>query len=391
MKIAYVSPMPPQRTGIADYSAALLPYLVSQFEEVGLFTPEAAQRGATSGAFLLEELPTRWRTYDFCLYHLGNVTDYHGEIYRLALQYPGVVVLHDFFLHHLISGLTLGAGNLPAYLREMAYAAGAEGVARAYRAAEDWNAMPLFELPLNERLLDVSLGIIVHSRYALRETAVRRPKVRVAYIPAPVGPETPEPLTRADLGLPKDAFIVTVAGMPNAAKRTELLLYAIPRLLDDLPALHCLFVGDLLQGQVLAEDPALRDRVLAIGYVPSLRRFLAYLQVSDVIVNLRFPTVGESSALTLRALALGKPVIVSNAGWYADLPDEVCVKLTHTGNFETDVQLLTEHLRELAHQPDRRLRMGAQGQVYVQSEHHSTQVAHAYWTTLNVWRRMIYG
>ena len=391
MRIAYVSPMPPQRTGIADYSAALLPYLMPHFERMDLFTPETDVIAAVANVFPLVELPARWRTYDFCLYHIGNVADYHGEMYQLALQYPGIVVLHDFFLHHLVSGLTLGAGDLPAYLREMAYAAGAEGVARAYRAAEDWNRMPLFEMPLNERLLDVSLGVMVHSRYALRDILARRPQMRVAYIPAPFGPETPEPLTRVELGLPEDAFIVTVSGMPNAAKRTELLLHAVAGLLDDLPELRCLFVGDLLKEQALPNDPALRDRLLSLGYIPSLRRFLAYLQASDVIVNLRFPTVGESSALTLRALALAKPVIVSNAGWYADLPDEGCMKLTHTGDFEADAQILAEYLVELAHHPETRARMGVQGQAYVQREHHSTQVARAYWATLNAWRTIIYG
>jgi glycosyltransferase involved in cell wall biosynthesis len=383
--------MPPQRTGIADYSLALLPYLAGEFDSVDLYTREASAAPASIETFSVDRLPARWSDYDFCLYHIGNVKAFHEDVYRLALAYPGVVVLHDFFLHHLVSGLTLGRGDLPAYVREMAYSEGGAGVERAYRAAHDWDEMPLFEIPLSDRLLDVSLGTIVHSRYALDQALSRRPRLRAAYIPAPVGPETPDRLSRTDLGLPEEAFIVTVAGMPNAAKRMDLVLRAVEALSGDLPGLRCLLVGELLEGVQVPHGLALSEELISIGYVPSLTRFLAFMQASDVIVNLRSPTVGEASALTLRALALGKAVIVSNAGWYADLPDGGCMKLIHTGDPEVDGRILADYLRRLECDREMRARIGALGQTYVRNNHHSSQVARAYRTVMNDWRTMLYG
>ena len=392
MRIAWVSPMPPQRTGIADYSAALLPYLSADLGHVEVYTPEPSRGwdGVASG-YSLSALPDRWRTYELCLYHLGNNQLFHSDIYSLALTYPGVTVLHDFFLHHLVAGMTIGRGHFAAYLREMAYAEGADGVEQAYRAELDWAQMPLFNEPLVARLLDVSLGVVVHSRYALELARRRRPDLHIAYVPAPLGPEQPDALSRAELGLPEEAFIVTIAGMPNASKHTDTVLRAVSMLSDGFPHLHCALVGEVLEDADLGAWPGIRDRFLEIGYQPSLSRFLAYLQASDLIVNLRYPSVGEASALTLRAMGLGKPVIVSNVGWYADLPTDSCAKFAHSVDVEADAEALAGLIAVLIQQPDTARLIGDRGRSYVRREHALAGVASAYSDVLNSWKDELYG
>src|SRR6266550_120674 len=98
MKVAYYSPHPPSRSGIADYSALLLPALRRRLEVV------AAEPGKRAPAA------------DVALYHLGNDPDAHGWIVDALRSRPGVVVLHEFVLHHLISGITLGRQDRRAYL-----------------------------------------------------------------------------------------------------------------------------------------------------------------------------------------------------------------------------------------------------------------------------------
>ena len=99
MRVAYVSPLPPERSGIADYSAELLPYLASRCElELGSADGVEADRQTTRGlavrrpAELAERLAQGY--YDVALYQIGNDGTYHGWIYDLALRYPGVAVLH---------------------------------------------------------------------------------------------------------------------------------------------------------------------------------------------------------------------------------------------------------------------------------------------------------
>ena len=100
MKVAYFSPLPPEETGIADYSALLLPALRERVDV------QVVRRGARKPP----------RGTDVALYHVGNNPDAHAWIVDALRRAPGVVVLHDFVLHHLVAGMTLARGKRDAYL-----------------------------------------------------------------------------------------------------------------------------------------------------------------------------------------------------------------------------------------------------------------------------------
>ncbi|MCS7008018.1 MAG: hypothetical protein NZL88_10745, partial [Gaiellaceae bacterium] len=100
MRVAYFSPMPPERTGIADYSALLVPALRERIDVV------VVRRGRTRAP----------RRVDVCLYHIGNNPDAHAWIVDALRRRPGVVCLHDFVLHHLAAGLTIGRRDGHGYL-----------------------------------------------------------------------------------------------------------------------------------------------------------------------------------------------------------------------------------------------------------------------------------
>ena len=85
MRVAYYSPMPPERSGIADYSALLVSALRLRVDL------DVAERSGTADG-------------EVALYHLGNDPDMHGWILERLRTRPGVVVLHDFVLHHLVAG-----------------------------------------------------------------------------------------------------------------------------------------------------------------------------------------------------------------------------------------------------------------------------------------------
>ena len=70
----------------------------------------------------------------------------------------------------------------------------------------------------------------------------------------------------------------------------------------------------------------LPDRVIRRDYVPE-QELWSLLEASDVVVSLRFPTMGETSAAAVRALSLGKPLVVSDVGAFREFPDEVAIKV----------------------------------------------------------------
>ena len=176
MKVAYYSPMPPSRSGIADYSALLLPELEQRIDVV-LARPGRFRRDPQA---------------DIALYHVGNDAEAHGWIVEALRRRPGVVVLHDFVLHHLVVGLTFARGDAAGYLAAMEREDGLVGRLLAY-AVLDNKLPPLWEtrpedFPLAGDVLDHATGLIVHSHYVerrAREAGFRGP---IARIPHPAWP-----------------------------------------------------------------------------------------------------------------------------------------------------------------------------------------------------------
>ena len=153
MKVAYYSPMPPERSGIADYSAHLLPALR---ERIGV---EVVKRGRTRPA----------RGTDVSLYHVGNNPDAHGWIVEALRKRPGVVVLHDFVLHHLVAGLTIGRRDGHGYLDAMEREGGVVGRLLGHGVLDKripplWESRPE-DYHLAGEVLDLATGLIVHSHY----------------------------------------------------------------------------------------------------------------------------------------------------------------------------------------------------------------------------------
>ncbi len=101
IKVAYFSPLPPARSGIADYSAALLDEL-KKLVDVQVFASKPASFNP--------------KNFDVALYQVGNNV-YHDFCYEAAMDYPGVVVVHEANLHHLIADITIKRGDWDAYMR----------------------------------------------------------------------------------------------------------------------------------------------------------------------------------------------------------------------------------------------------------------------------------
>ncbi|HEX4966610.1 MAG TPA: glycosyltransferase family 4 protein [Thermoanaerobaculia bacterium] len=403
MRVAFFSPLPPRKSGIADYSAELLPYLAEEFEvelivDEGLRpAPALAARFPVHGHAALSRLLEAGR-FDAVLYQLGNNPDYHAAIYRTLLEHPGVVVLHEHVLHHMVRELTLQAGRPAAYVEEMRYSYGRTGEAAARRGVATGVPLDPWSYPLFERVVDASLGILVHNRFTRDRVLASRPLARIATVPhhlslatLPGGsPSSPgegggegageegrgdEGLgrgrseeARAALGISPGDFIVATFGFLTAAKRPEVLLRAFARLRQEVPGARFLIVGEVSPHFDFARifTPELREGVTIVGRL-ELDRFLLYMQACDVAVNLRHPTGGETSGTVIRLLGLGKPLIVTDTGAFAEIPDDCCAKV---GLDDTEEELLLAYLRAFAGDETLRRRIGENARRHM-AEHHT--------------------
>jgi glycosyltransferase involved in cell wall biosynthesis len=364
VRVAYYSPQPPERSGIADYSALLLPALAERIDV------DVVRRGAHRLR----------RRADVSLYHVGNDPEAHGWIVEALRRRPGIVVLHDFVLHHLVAGMTLGRGDGGGYLDAMQREAGPVGRMLGHGVIDEL-LPPLWEdraadYPLAGEVLASATGLIVHSAYVERlvwDAGYRRPVWRIPH-PAWVPPPELVPVE-----LPEGRIIIGCYGHLNPAKRLPQLLEAFAGLRRRLPDALLLLVGSLSPGLEL--DPVydrlglrVGEDVIRVDYVDEARLW-AFLAACDVCVNLRHPTMGETSGIVIRALSLGRPLVVSDVGWFSELPNEAALKIPVD---ERETQRIGEALELLARDPGLRARMGGAGLTAARRDHDVGLVADSY-------------
>lgn len=387
LPLDYVSPLPPARTGIADYSADLLPHLAERCD---------VRLVALPGQRVSRELTDRWPTVGpeslggerLPLYHMGN-NHWHHEVWKAALRVPGVLVLHDLVLHHFLLGRTVGsepgAAAFDAYRAQLTADHGWVGENAA--APARWGFLDTvvqFALPARRTLLRSQRGVLVHGQRGLEELCAEDPELRVRRVPmaVPLPPPADDSAgreLRRRLGIPAEAAVIGSFGFQTPMKRTHVAISALAQ--PQLAGAHLLVAGEvapLVDLAGLARKLGVAARVHLLGYVPfdELERAIA---ASDVCLNLRYPTAGETSASLLRILALGRPAIVNEYAQYRDLPDEAVIKVPLCSDEDPAVEAaaLAARLTELLAAPAALRQLGEAAREYVGREHDPARAAAA--------------
>ncbi len=362
MRVAFFSPLPPSLSGIADYSEALLAPL-ARLAEVEVFSESGRK--------------FRPQDFDLALYQIGN-NPCHGFVYETALHHPGVVVMHESNLHHLIADLTIRRGDWDAYLREAEYNGGEAALAFA-RRVQAGDAGPDYEgLAMTRRLLESARAAVVHSDFMGREIRASGFTGPIAHVPH--GAWTPgvdRMAYRERLGVAEDTPLIGIFGHLKPYKRIAESLRAFRRLVEVEPRAKMILAGERhpdFPVDSLVRTLGLSDKVRILGFTP-VEDFAGYIAASDIVLNLRYPTVGETSGSLLRALGLGRAVVVSEVGAFAELPDDVCLKVP-VGPGEED--LIFEFLNLLVSRPDLAESAGGRARAYVERTCKWDRVAELY-------------
>lgn len=376
LRIAYCSPVNPAPSGISDYSEELLPYL-AQYAEITLFiedglkpsNPRLATHFPIKPISQLVRLAQRG-TFDAIVYHMGN-SPAHAGIWRVAQRVPGVIVLHDFVLHHFMLWYAANVlRDVQRYVTMMRDRYGAEGEHIAQLMIRSRFSAAAFSFPCNEDVLAAAKAVIGHSRYLLDRVAAARPDLPRAHVPmgVPLPPVIDRTAARRRLGIPLERPLLASFGHINAWKRIEPTLRALTILRREGIDAHCVLVGSVspnydLKG--IIQRLGLQDVVTVTGYV-TRAQFEDYVAATDVCLNLRYPTAGETSASLLRLLGAGKPTLVSAVDAFCELPPDVAAQVD-VDDSETD--LIVAYCRRLLSDPVLATALGANARAYVASEH----------------------
>jgi glycosyltransferase involved in cell wall biosynthesis len=320
-RLAWFSPVPPDRSGIAAYTAELLPRLAPDFDlDVYVDAVPAGPQAVLEGARSLRsahEFVTGHTLdpYPLVVYQLGNAAC-HDYMWPYLLRYPGLVVLHDAVLHHARARALLSRGRGADYRHEFAWShpearPGIAGFAVAGLKGAPYYLWPHIRLPVER-----ARAVAVHARPLADMIAEGFPGATVIPIRMGVGPvEAPPPAS----GTP---VVFACFGRVTPEKRIEQVLRAVGEARQAVGNARLVLVGEVAPYYDLAADIArfgLEDAVTVTGYVSDadLRGWLA---AADVCLCLRWPTARESSASWLRCLAAGRPTVVTDLIQSLDVP-----------------------------------------------------------------------
>jgi glycosyltransferase involved in cell wall biosynthesis len=374
-RLAYVSPLPPERSGIADYSAELLPEL-AKYYEIDLITDlsKIADRHLQKSFRRqpIAEFEKSARRYDRVLYHIGN-SPFHRQMPALLERYPGTVVLHDFFLSHLFYYLERVDGM--ALSRSLYESHGYPGLlTRARKGAE----VAVWTYPCNLSVLSRAQGIIVHSEHAKQLAREWFGVSAESWVVIPQLRRVPKSVCKEDarriLGIPSNTFLVCSFGFLAPTKLNELLFESwFASSLASRKDCHLVFVGGDGDGKSYQVDGS-SSRFRVTGYVGK-DDYERYLCAADVGVQLRGAlSRGETPRSVFDSMAHGLATITTAHPTVADLPPDSVLALSEGSR----ISELVEALERLYRDPEYRTKLGSRAQLYVRDKLNPALIARPY-------------
>lgn len=388
-RLAYLSPLPPEHSGIADYSAELLPELARYYDiEVVVTQPEI------SDPWIKACLPVRtveWFTqhadhYDRILYQMGN-SPFHQHMFGLLDSFPGIVVLNDFYLSSLLAHLDLGGFAPDEWVRELYHSHGYPAVWERFRAKD--LSGTILRYPCNFSLIQMAVGLIVHSAHPVRLTEKwygdggGQDWSVIPLLRTPVM-STDKAEARRKIGLGGDEFIVCAFGKLGPIKQNHRLLRAWQNSkLSKNRRCRLVFVGENDDGEYGAKmvdairKSGMSDRIAITGWVDA-GIYKCYLESADLAVQLRTLSRGETSAAILDCMNYGLPLVVNANGSAAALPQDAVRMIPD--EFE-DIEL-GDALEKLWSDAEYRQAMAARAKQNLSTHHLPHECARQYAQTI---------
>jgi len=356
------TPLPPCRSGIADYATELIPELAGLID-LDVF---AVNDDFSGPARPFSELDARYGDYDAVVLQVGN----HGlfkPVIEFARCVPSVVVIHDLNLSGIYGAAYMKRGLLHKFFFEILRQEGTgDFLAASWKFLTTRRCPDENEYRMNRSVVRGARRIIVHSRAAADILCQTHGPLAVSVVPhgtpaVDAVDENRRLEARRKLDLPAECFIAGSFGSLDERKRTHVVMESFAELLKARPDARLCLVGPGDENwRGLADRMGVADKVRFTGWV-GLDEFYDYIAAVDLCVNLRYPWFGEDSGPVLRVMAAGKPVIVTDIGSFAELPDGACRKIGFGSSESEELRIL---MTEFADSPSPGERIGSAARAY---------------------------
>ena len=323
-RIAWFSPLPPARTGVAVYSADVVAALRNE-HEIDVFADQPAPGARSAHDFIWTH---QQQPYDLTVFQLGN-SSFHDYAWPYLFRYPGLTVLHDAHLHHARAAQLLRVKRTQDYRAEFAANHPDAPADMAELGVAGFDSYLYYRWPMHRLVVEASRTTAVHAAVVAEELQAEVPDAPVETIHIGHG----EPVdtgwaadararVRDALGLSPEQVVFGVFGTLTPEKRLPQILEAFDDVRGFVPGARLLLAGAPASHYDVDADIARRNlggMVVRTGYVPD-EELTAHLAACDVSINLRWPTAREMSGPWLRALAAGLATIIVDLAHTADVP-----------------------------------------------------------------------
>ena len=357
--IAYFSPLVPKRTGIALYSHHLIQALQIALEKSGdslvVFDDDVSETNAYQSDYKAKEIlplifeKKKREKYSQYIYHIGNNPLYHLPMLDLLQRQKGIVVLHDTVLYYLIAAQ--GPGRLwKALTRQSPNLNNLERVNTIINDSPE-NDIRHYSSPHNYALLKEVLlhatAIVVHSQMAKDHVINANFDGPIHQVPLidyhqsqTNSTSTIENNLLLELVKKKsdtNLFVIGLFGFAGSTKRSYSIFQALSRLsADTRDRLKLIIIGnDQYQSEI--DSMALSDVIINVGYVNE-SDYNSGIGICDLIINLRYPSMGETSAVQIQAMSAEKATIVTDNGWFSELDDDSVYKISANDQEVTEIK-----------------------------------------------------
>ena len=358
-RVAWFSPLPPTRSGIAEYSTDLLPHLERRYT-IETFDERRAHD------FVWKY---RRHAYDLVVYQMGNAPC-HDYMWAYLAAYPGLVVLHDARLHHARARQLLQANRRDDYRHEFWYDHPDARKDAVEYAVEGLGGPIAYFWPMRRLVVKTARLIAVHNERVANELRQENTDAAIDVIrmgvPALGASDDARRTVRASCGIEDTATVFAAFGKMTSEKRLIPIVRALASLVAVGLDAHLVVVGDMGEAPGLRESigPPLANRVHFVGYVAE-DAVATYLAAADVCLCLRWPTALETSASWLRCLAAGRATVVSDLAHTADVPSSVALRV----DLLNEDASLAGAMRALAANGELRRRIARAGHEWWRAHH----------------------
>jgi glycosyltransferase involved in cell wall biosynthesis len=383
-KVAFVSPLPPQKSGIAKYSFDLIPCL-TKYYDLDLFTEKSEETIEKNifgdiKVYSWKKLLDLKDNYETVIYQFGN-SSFHSYMIDLLGKFPGIVVLHDFYISGLINYLSLEQGGFENELEN------AHGLKSKLEVAKGYSDI-LDNWPINWRIIRNSNEIIVHSKfhiYLFKKYYKNDWIPNITHIPL-LRPKVVNLLydermnIRKKLNIKNEEFVICSFGFLDPIKMNEEIILALAKVKQKIRKnIKLVFVGECINSdyydklRYLIKREDLENQIIITGWV-SEELYEDYLRCADVAIQLRRKTKGETSAAVLDCLNYGIPLIINSIGTLNDFHSTDVIRISDPlDNLE-----LSQKIELLINNENLRDKLSKNGKCYIETYHDPKRIAESY-------------